>query len=77
MGESAKRHLADPAPAVAALGMTEEMLMRDLKTFWFMFEALCERDLGIYAERYGGRLKLYRDADGREIDGVVEAADGQ
>ena len=77
VGKSAKRHLADPALAVAALGMTGEMLMRDLRTFGFMFEALCERDLRIYAERRGGRLMHYRDADGREIDGVVEAADGR
>lgn len=77
MGESAKRNLADPALAVATLGMTGEMLMRDLKTFWFIFKALCERDLGIYAERHDGKLMLYRDVDRREIDGVVEAADGR
>ena len=77
MGESAKRHLADPAPAVAALGMTRAMPMRDLKTFRFMFEAFCECDLGIYTERHDGRLMHYRDADGREIDGVVEAANGR
>ena len=77
VGKSAKRHLADPALAVAALGMTGEMLMRDLRTFGFMFEALCEHDLRIYAERHGGRLMHYRDADGREIDGIVETADGR
>lgn len=77
VGKSAKRHLADPALAVAALGMTHEMLMRGLETFGFMFEALCERDLRIYAECRGGRLMHYRDADGREIDGIVEAADGR
>ena len=77
VGKSAKRHLADPALAVAALGMSHEMLMRDLETFGFMFEALCERDLRIYAECHGGRLMHYRDADGREIDGIVVAADGR
>ena len=77
MGKSAKRHLADPALAVAALGMTGEMLMRDLRTFGFMFEALCEHNLRIYAEHRGGRLMHYRDADRREIDEVVKAADGR
>ena len=77
VGKSAKRHLADPSLAVAALEMTPEMLVRDLNTFGFMFEALCERDLGIYAEADGGRLMHYRDGDGREIDAVVEMPDGR
>lgn len=77
VGRSAKRHLADPALAIAALEMTPDMLIRDLSTFGFMFEALCERDLRVYAEADGGRLMHYRDADGREIDAVVEMPDGR
>ena len=77
VGKSSKRHLADPSLAIAALEMTPEMLIRDLNTFGFMFEALCERDLRAYAEADGGRLMHYRDADGREIDAVVEMPDGR
>ena len=42
-----------------------------------MFEALCERDLQIYASALGGTLGHYRDGDGREIDAVVELPDGR
>ena len=77
VGKSAKRHLADPSLAIAALEMTPEMLLRDLNIFELMFEAMCERDLRVYAEADGGRLMHYRDADGREIDAVVEMGDGR
>ncbi len=77
VGKAPKRHLADPALAIAALGMTKEMLMSDPNTFGFMFEAMCERDLDVYAQVNGGRLRHYRDAAGREIDAVVEMPDGR
>ena len=47
--------------AVAAIGATKEMLLNDLNTFGFIFESLCEHDLKIYAEYYGGKLFHYRD----------------
>ena len=43
--------------------------------FGFMFEAMCERDLQIYAESVRGRLYHYRDGKDREIDAVVELPD--
>lgn len=72
-----KRHFSDPSLAVAALGVNTDLLMQDLKTFGFLFEALCERDLRIYAEAAGGHLFHYRDYAGREIDAVVELPDGR
>ena len=42
----------------------------------FLFEALCERDLRIYAEAFGGNLYHYQDYRGKEIDAVIELADG-
>ena len=72
-----KRHLTDPAIAVAAMGLDSSMLMEDLNTFGFLFEALCERDLQIYAQADGGSLFHYRDGDGREIDAVVEMPFGR
>lgn len=77
VGKSAKRHLADPSLAVAALGMTAETVVGDLRTFGFLFEAVCERDLRIYAQSAGGSLYHYRDGKGREIDAVIELPDGR
>ena len=77
VGKKPKRHLADPSLAAAALGADAAALIGDLKTFGFLFEALCERDLDIYAQANGGRLLHYRDGDGREVDAVVELPDGR
>ncbi len=76
VGKTAKRHLADPSLAIAALNVGKERLMKDLKTFGCFFESLCERDLRIYAESLGGQLSHYRDDSGREIDAVIEMPDG-
>ncbi len=72
VGKSPKRHLTDPSLAVAAMGLDSGSLKHDLNTFGFLFEALCERDLRIYAEAIGGKLYHYRDHSGSEIDAVVE-----
>lgn len=77
VGKKPKRHLADPSLAAAALNATPDRLMSDLETFGFLFEALCERDLMIYAQSAGGSLFHYRDALNREIDAVVELPDGR
>jgi len=77
VGKTPKRHLTDPALAISALGLTKEMLLDDLNTYGFMFEAMCERDLQIYAYVNGGKLNHYRDGKGREIDAVVEMPDGR
>ena len=75
--QAAKRHLADPSLAVALLRATPESLMSDLNTLGFLFEALCERDLRIYAESFGARLFHYQDYNNREADAVVEMPDGR
>lgn len=77
VGTSAKRHFADPSLAVAALGLGVEGLMADLKTFGFMFEALCEHDLRVYAEAMGGTLRHYRNnVSGLEVDAIIELKNG-
>lgn len=70
--QSVKRHFCDPSIAAALLGASESMLLRDFRTFGFLFESLVLRDLQIYAEAAGGKLYHYQDYDGREIDGVVQ-----
>lgn len=71
-----KRHFVDPSLACALLNATPEMLISDLNTLGFLFEALCERDLRIYAESFNAHLFHYQDYDGDEIDSVVELDNG-
>ena len=75
--QAEKRHFADPSLACALLKLTPEALLNDLETLGFMFEALCERDLRIYAESFGGTLYHYQDYKNREIDAVIELPYGK
>ena len=74
--QSPKRHFCDPSIAAALLGASGEMLLRDLRTFGFLFESLAIRDLQIYAESIDAKLYHYQDYDGREIDAVIQFDDG-
>lgn len=75
--QAVKRHLADPSLACSLLNITAEGLIGDLETLGFLFEALCERDMKIYAEAFGGKLYHYQDYQGWEIDAVIELSDGR
>ena len=44
------RYFVDPSIATAALGLGPADLMNDLKTMGFFFEAMCVRDLRVFAE---------------------------
>lgn len=72
-----KRCFTDPSIAVAALGLTPEQLQLDLKTFGFIFEVMCIRDLRIYSQGLGGRLSYYHDRYGLEADAVLHLPDGR
>lgn len=75
--QAEKRHFADPSLACSVLGITPERMLGDLETAGFMFEALCERDLRIYAEADDSALYHYQDYAGKEIDAVVEFRNGE
>lgn len=75
--QAEKRHFADPSLACALLKATPASLLGDLETLGFLFEALCERDLRIYAASFGAHLYHYQDYKNQEIDAVVELPDGQ
>lgn len=75
--QAEKRHLADPSLAVALLQATPDMLLSDLNTLGFLFEALCERDLKIYAESFDGELYHYQDYANNEMDAVISLPNGQ
>ena len=72
-----KRHFSDPAMACAMLNLTPQKLLNDLNTFGFLFEALVERDLEIYAQSFGGKLFHYQDYNNNEIDAIIELNDGE
>ena len=74
--QAEKRHFADPSLACALLKATPASLLGDLETLGFLFEALCERDLRIYAESFGASLYHYQDYKNQEIDAVIELPDG-
>jgi len=42
-----------------------------------MFEALCIRDLRIYADSLNGNVYHFRDAKGVEVDAIIQMQDGR
>lgn len=77
MRSGRKREFVDPSIAVAALGGSPEFFSTDLKTFGFIFECLCIRDLRIYSSAYDGQMSYYHDRYGLEADGVLHLDDGR
>lgn len=75
--QAEKRHFCDPSLACALLKATPTRLINDLETLGFLFEALCERDLRIYAESFNAKLFHYQDYENNEIDSVIELDDGR
>ena len=73
--QAEKRHLADPSLACALLNLTPEGLIGDLETFGLLFEALCIRDLRVYAESFNAELYHYQDYKNNELDAVIELTD--
>ncbi len=74
---SLKRGFVDPSIAVAALGLTPETLQMDLKTFGFIFESMCIRDLKAYSQALGSSISYYHDRYNLEADAVLHLADGR
>lgn len=70
------RYFVDPSIATAALGLGPADLMNDLKTMGFFFEAMCVRDLRVFAEALNGKVYHYRDKSGLECDAVVHLRNG-
>ena len=69
--KAAKRHLVDPALAVAAMAATSDDLLADHAAFGQVFETLVFRDLSVYAQAGGFSVQAFQDAKGNEIDAVV------
>lgn len=67
----------DPSIATAALGLGPNDLLNDLKTFGFLFETLCIRDLRVYSDAINGKVYHYRDKTGLECDAVIHLRNGK
>lgn len=74
---SDNRYFIDPSIAVASLGVGPADLINDIKTMGLLFEALCVRDLRIYAESIKGSIYHYRDKSGLECDVVIHLKSGK
>ena len=72
-----KKELVDPSLVVAAIGVDPDYFNLDLKTFGFIFETLCIRDLKIYSNALGGKVSYYHDRYGLEADAVLHLRDGR
>lgn len=74
---SAKRHFVDPSIATGVLRTNPEGILQDFKYFGFLFEALCTRDVRVYAQANDGDVFHYRDKSGLEADLIVRLRDGR
>jgi predicted AAA+ superfamily ATPase len=74
---SEKRHFVDPSIATAVLRTNPNGILADFTFFGFLFEALCTRDIRIYAQAIDGDVFHYRDKSGLEADLIVRLRDGR
>jgi predicted AAA+ superfamily ATPase len=76
-----KRSFADPSLPASLLGMTPKRLLLDMQVFGNLFEEMCLRDLRVYASAMRvtpePQIHYYSDADGLEVDAVIEMPDGR
>ena len=72
-----KRGFCDPSIAVALLQQTPESMCTQLKTFGFVFEQMCIRDLKTYTNDLFSYVGYYHDRFGLESDMVVHLGDGR
>lgn len=74
---SPKRGFCDPSIAVALMGLTPEALSVQLKTFGFIFEQMCARDMKAYTQGLYSHVSYYHDRYDLEADFVLHLEDGR
>lgn len=74
---ASKRCFVDPSIATAVLRANPDSILEDFELFGFLFEALCIRDMRIYADANDGDLFHYRDQSGLESDMIVRLRNGK
>lgn len=75
-----KRYFDDPSLGAALLSVNPDRLLHEGQVFGMLFESLCVHDIAVYAsllpEAQAQSLRYYADADGLEVDIVIELRDG-
>ncbi len=72
-----KRNFVDPSIATAVMRTNPDGILEDFKTFGFLFESLCTRDMRIYAQSNDGDILHYRDKNNLEADIIISLHDGR
>ena len=76
-----KRYFADASIAPILLGLNSDRLMHEQQFLGSIFEAQCVHDLKVFAQHlpFSSRnsLAYYSDADGLEVDVIIELTDGK
>lgn len=67
-----KRHIADPSLAIAALGLSSDALLADLRFTGLLFESQVFHDMQVYARANDAEVSYYRDSYDNEVDIIVE-----
>jgi predicted AAA+ superfamily ATPase len=74
---SPKHYFVDPSIATAVMRINPAGALNDFEYFGFLFEALCVRDIRVYAQHNDGEVFHYRDKSGLEADLLVQLRDGR
>jgi len=74
---SPKHHFVDSSIATAVMRVNPAGILQDFEYFGFLFEALCARDVRVYAQNNDGDVFHYRDKSGLEADMIVQLRDGR
>jgi predicted AAA+ superfamily ATPase len=76
-----RRTFVDPSLPAALLNQSPERFFHEMQLFGNLFEELCLRDVRVYASAIQQMpepsIYYYDDADGLEVDIVVELLDGR
>jgi predicted AAA+ superfamily ATPase len=76
-----RRTFADPSLPAALLNQSPDRLLHEVQLFGNLFEELCLRDIRVYASAMQQMpepsIYYYADADGLEVDIVIELLDGR
>ena len=76
MRKSPKRHLCDTSLAVAALGLDQDSLFKNIQYTGFLFESLVIHELNVYAKANDAMVFHYNDSYGNEVDAIVQKRNG-
>lgn len=74
--KSPKRHLCDTSLAVAALGLDQDSLFKNIQYTGFLFESLVIHELNVYAKANDAMVFHYNDSYGNEVDAIVQKRNG-